>query len=583
MAPCDCFAARLRQAGLLELEQLCSNQLEALAAAVAETGQSQFAFSEARSDAEAAATYAVAVRGWALAAEREAQVALEVAADARDEELQAQVRRRNRGLAKAEELAAQDRHKIHAEEMAEDQELGRAEKKLKTDAGKSDELKEMLQSLRAETNELRNQLAPISARAAELRRRKHALEPAATCVGEFPDRALPGLLAELDVTHKALENEEMDLQVARMQEQQQEADVMIFASEVHGQKLVTEELRQGLEPKELRLEAVEAREKWQEIAHRDEHLEWRQQMKLLQQKGREAKKAKRAVAESRQEVDSMMLQDSLSREVEELEASTARLRTQLAELQPDDKEPHPETLEDLEKEIATLQVQRSTALKEIEVLRKEMQAREAPVPASQPETQSSIESSAQSLPASAKRSTKQLSLQLSHGAVRREALQKQLQAQKQEEERLRRQLKDVEQQLQLSRDDAERRRNFVAQLQRSLEAEQSFEPESEAERSETAARASASTPKRKTWHGAAVWPSLSVRPFPLQPVAGLPHGQTTATCFAIGSEFPHVSAPFWLPVLLIAGIAIRDCLSQRVPSSDSISGIFACRRLQACR
>jgi hypothetical protein len=54
----------------------------------------------------------------------------------------------------------------------------------------------------------------------------------------------------------------------------------------------------------------------------------------------------------------------------------------------------------------------------------------------------------------------------------------------------------VEQQLQLSRDDAERRRNFVAQLQRSLQAEQSFEPQQESDAAERVSRASASTPKK---------------------------------------------------------------------------------------
>jgi hypothetical protein len=53
---CSWKPLRRPQAGLLELEQLCSKQQEALAAAVAETGESQFHFAEARADAHAAAT-----------------------------------------------------------------------------------------------------------------------------------------------------------------------------------------------------------------------------------------------------------------------------------------------------------------------------------------------------------------------------------------------------------------------------------------------------------------------------------------------------------------------------------------------
>eukprot|EP00438_Fugacium_kawagutii_P024823 Skav205725 [mRNA] locus=scaffold1496:101581:103321:+ [translate_table: standard] len=478
-------------AGLLELEQLCSKQREAVAAAIAESEESQFRFEEARSDAHAATTYAVAVRGWALAAEREAQVALEVAAAAQDEELQARMRRRNRGVEAAEELAAEERIRLRTEEAMENQELERAEEKLKVDARESDELREMLQGLRTEIMELRSQRAPISARAAELRRRKHALEPATTWVGAFPQQLLPGLVEQVEAAHQTLAKKKMTMETLRMEEQQQEAEVMNLASEVQAQRKVTQELFQGLEPQELRLEAVEAREKWQEIAHRDEHMEWRQQMKLLQQKGREARNAKRAVLESGREVDTVMLQDSLAKDVADLEVSIAMYRQKLSELNPTtpSDEPHMKALEKLEAEMVALQLQRSTALERMEVLRKDLQAApqlQAAPEEPPPETRSASQSPRTTPGAVAKRSTKQLSLQLSYGTVRRESLQKQLHGQKQEEDRLRRQLKEIEHQLQLSRNDAERRRNFVSQLQRCLETEQSLEKQQESDEAESA-------------------------------------------------------------------------------------------------
>ena len=464
------------QAGLLELEQLCQNQRKALEAVSAESRESQSIFEEVRFDAHAATTYAVAVRGWALAAEKEAQLALEMATEAREEELHARMRRCNRGLETAEELAVQERERLCTEEAEESEELRRAEERLKIDACKADELEESLKRIQAETNELRSQAAPISARAAELRRRKHALEPAANSVGIFPERALPSLQAQLDAVEKNVHEEEACLHFEQVQEQEQQAATSLFASEIQAQRQVTQELLSGFEPQELRLEAVEAREKWQEIAQRDEHIDWQQRAKTLQQKGREVRKANRAVVESRQEVDSMMLQDSLRQEVAELERSTEKLQKKISELDVSTAVEGPFVpLVTLEQEMSAVQAQRSAALEDMEGLRSEFQA-QVSAPSSAQAQPSQARASSREASARPARSAKRLNLHLSQGAVHREALQKQLQSQKQEEDRLRRQLKEVEQQLQLSRDDAERRRNFISQLQRSLEAEQSFEP-----------------------------------------------------------------------------------------------------------
>ena len=73
----------------------------------------------------------------------------------------------------------------------------------------------------------RGRLAPLSAHAAELERRRQALEPAAE---DFPH--LPGLVQQLEAMQTRIEDEEMRLLSVRISEQEQEAEIAVYNTEV---------------------------------------------------------------------------------------------------------------------------------------------------------------------------------------------------------------------------------------------------------------------------------------------------------------------------------------------------------------
>ncbi|CAK9056950.1 unnamed protein product [Durusdinium trenchii] len=245
---------------------------------------------------------------------------------------------------------------------------------------------------------------------------------------------------------------------------------MVLGAELHAEQQLMAELQETVLSRQLQLEALQAQQSWRGIAQQDEQLEWRRKLQELQQRKWQAKEAREAAEQSHEEVRQIVQQDSLSKDLEELQIQTSQLRTHLSEqqtlaleqqtlLEESDSEP-------LLEELTRLQRQKSAFLEELDALRLGA--------SSEPRARSpSRERGAERRPDGRSERWRQQRMfqQLSQGRERREALRQQLQTQKKEEERLRHQLQDLEQRLQLSRDDAERKRHFVAQLQRSLEAQ----------------------------------------------------------------------------------------------------------------
>ncbi|CAE7570598.1 unnamed protein product, partial [Symbiodinium sp. CCMP2456] len=446
------------------LKELCRQERLQIQEAAVEADRRRRHFEEQRALAASAAAKASEEVSRAEAERSQVRLAEEASAGAEAALVSARRRQRNRDEARAEELAATDWASHVDEEMRAKESLKNCEEKLKEEALESERLRRETLRVEGAHWELQKRFSPSLKRIDELRHRRATLETETQRVGAYPERAVQATQNRVVQVEGQVSDIFGQLEQVAAEEQQHKAEALVYASQAAAAAKLGAEAAEHEAAAELRLEAVQAQEKWQEIAHRDEHHAWRNQVQELQEQQHRSRRARAAAEASQLEVEAALRRDTQRQKVAELNASLQDAESRCAAAQrkghggtgsgPRQKE------QVLLTELAAIRSQEATLLEEMEALRQAADASASPGP--EP-TEPIVEQKPRAVAPAGE--LQRLHAQLRRAREQKEVLKQEVAAGEREEQLLRKELEEVEQQLRLSRDDAERKRGYIATLQ----------------------------------------------------------------------------------------------------------------------
>ncbi|CAE7693157.1 unnamed protein product [Symbiodinium sp. CCMP2592] len=444
-----------------QLKELCRLERRKIEEAAVEADRRRRSFEEQKALADSAAAKAFEEVSRAEAERSAVRLAEEASDGAEAALVSARRQQRNRDEARAEELAATEWASHVDEEMRTKESLKNCEEKLKDEVLESERLRREILRVEGAQWELQKRFSPSLKRIDELRHRRATLETETQRVGAYPERAVQATQNRVVQVEGQVSDIFGQLEQVSAEEQQHKAEALVYASQAAAAAKLAAEAAEQEAAAELRLEAVQAQEKWQEIAHRDEHHAWRNQVQELQEQQHRSRRAQAAAEASQLEVEAALRRDTQRLKVAELNASLQDAESRCADAAQRNERhggagPGRQKEQVLLTELAAIRSQEATLLEEMEALR---QAAALPGPEPIVATQKPARAVA---PAG---ELQRLHAQLRRAREQKEVLKQEVAVGEREEQLLRKELEEVEQQLRLSRDDAERKRGYIATLQ----------------------------------------------------------------------------------------------------------------------
>ncbi|CAE7292056.1 unnamed protein product [Symbiodinium natans] len=457
-----------------QLKELCRLERRCVEDAATKVDLARRKFEEQRALATSAAARAAEEVAKAEGGCHQLRLAKEAGGRADADLAKAQQQRQHREEAKAEELAASEWALKAEEEQRMKENLKQNEEKLKEEVQEAERLRHETLRVESANWELQKRLSPSLKRIDELRHRRATLETETRGVGAYPERAVKATQERVLQVQGRISDIFGQLEQTGAEEQQHKAESLVYASEAAAAAKLGADAAQREAAAELRLEAVQAKEQWQEIAHRDEHHAWRTQVQELEEQQWRSRRAREAAEASQLEVNAAIRCDAARQKVvelrEELEDAESHCAAQHGSTAPRQRE------QVLLTELAAIRSQETTLLEEMEALRQEADADAEPVSPVNPVGRLSLTTTHKPTSSAATaRELQRLHAQLRRAREQKEVLKQEVAAGEREEDLLRKELEEVEQHLRLSRDDAERKRAFIATLQNHCVGEASTE------------------------------------------------------------------------------------------------------------